>query len=167
MGGEGGGRLDGGEKEGDMEGRGRGGDISAFRKGWFNLVPHPTKLSDPPRFFTPRECARLQGFPESFRLPGSTKRDNAFAALFGNAVSAPVITAIAGVMMSQERRERQGEEIEKGEERGGEGRGEGEEGDKSVHFPSIVPEVLELLTRAVGPRECLRLQTLFINHGLT
>ena len=25
----------------------------------------------PPRFFTPRECARLQGFPEDFRIDGS------------------------------------------------------------------------------------------------
>jgi DNA (cytosine-5)-methyltransferase 1 len=45
-----------------------------------------------PRKLTPRECARLQGFPENFILPGS----NAAAYhQFGNSVAVPVIKAIA------------------------------------------------------------------------
>ncbi len=45
-----------------------------------------------PRKLTPRECARLQGFPEKFILPSS----NAAAYhQFGNSVAVPVIQAIA------------------------------------------------------------------------
>jgi DNA (cytosine-5)-methyltransferase 1 len=45
-----------------------------------------------PRKLTPRECARLQGFPEAFILPSS----NAPAYhQFGNSVAIPVIEAIA------------------------------------------------------------------------
>lgn len=45
-----------------------------------------------PRKLTPRECARLQGFPETFKLPSS----NAAAyKQFGNSVAIPVIEAIA------------------------------------------------------------------------
>ena len=45
-----------------------------------------------PRKLTPRECARLQGFPENFKLPVS--RAAAYYQ-FGNSVSIPVIKAIA------------------------------------------------------------------------
>ena len=44
------------------------------------------------RRLTPRECARLQGFPDSFKIEVS---DTQAYKQFGNAVSAPVITAIA------------------------------------------------------------------------
>ena len=44
------------------------------------------------RRLTPRECARLQGFPDSFKLPCS---DTQSYKQMGNAVSVPVITAIA------------------------------------------------------------------------
>lgn len=44
------------------------------------------------RTFTPRECARLQGFPESFDIAVS---DHHAYRLFGNSVSVPVIKAIA------------------------------------------------------------------------
>ena len=30
----------------------------------------------PPRFYTPRECARLQGFPEAFVIPASARDRN-------------------------------------------------------------------------------------------
>ena len=40
---------------------------------------------------TPRECARLQGFPESFEIHRSKKE--AYKQ-FGNAVSVPVVEAI-------------------------------------------------------------------------
>ncbi|MES2395432.1 MAG: DNA cytosine methyltransferase [Bacteroidota bacterium] len=45
-----------------------------------------------PRKLTPRECARLQGFPESFILPPS---DAPSYHQFGNSVAVPVIEAIA------------------------------------------------------------------------
>jgi len=45
-----------------------------------------------PRKLTPREAARLQGFPESFKIPVS---DNQAYRQFGNSVAVPVIFAIA------------------------------------------------------------------------
>ena len=45
-----------------------------------------------PRKLTPRECARLQGFPENFIIPVS---DTQAYRQFGNSVSVPVIRAIA------------------------------------------------------------------------
>ena len=49
-------------------------------------------LSQPPRFFTPREVARLQGFPDGFELG---EKDEASYSGVGNAVSVPVVAAIA------------------------------------------------------------------------
>ena len=45
----------------------------------------------PVRMLTPRECARLQGFPESFVIGTG----NRYYRCFGNAVAPPVIAAIA------------------------------------------------------------------------
>lgn len=45
-----------------------------------------------PRLLTPRECARLQGYPESFKLPVSP---NAAYRQFGNSVVVPVVDKIA------------------------------------------------------------------------
>lgn len=45
-----------------------------------------------PRKVTPREAARLQGFPESFEIPVS---DAQAYRQFGNSVAVPVVTAIA------------------------------------------------------------------------
>jgi len=45
-----------------------------------------------PRKITPREAARLQGFPENFKIPVS---DTQAYRQFGNSVAIPVITAIA------------------------------------------------------------------------
>lgn len=45
-----------------------------------------------PRKITPREAARLQGFPESFRIPVS---DAQAYRQFGNSVAVPVVSAIA------------------------------------------------------------------------
>lgn len=44
------------------------------------------------RKLTPRECARLQGFPDAFKIPVS---DNQAYIQFGNSVSVPVIKALA------------------------------------------------------------------------
>lgn len=49
-----------------------------------------------PRMLTPRECARLQGFPESFIIPVSNSQ--AYKQ-FGNSVCIPVIEAVAGAML--------------------------------------------------------------------
>jgi DNA (cytosine-5)-methyltransferase 1 len=50
---------------------------------------------------TPRECARVMGFPEDFRLPTS---DTKAYKLIGNSVAIPVVTAIAEQICSVLRR---------------------------------------------------------------
>ncbi len=51
-----------------------------------------------PRRLTPRECARLMGFPNGFRIPVS---DTQAYKQFGNSVVVPVIKAIASVMAAR------------------------------------------------------------------
>ena len=51
-----------------------------------------------PRRLTPRECARLQGFPETFRIPVS---DTQAYKQFGNSVVVPMIADVAGLMASK------------------------------------------------------------------
>ncbi|XUO82593.1 DNA cytosine methyltransferase [Halomonas sp. KM007] len=53
------------------------------------LIP---QLNKNPRMLTPRECARLQGFPESFVIPSA--RTPAYKQ-FGNSVVVPIIEKIA------------------------------------------------------------------------
>ncbi len=48
-----------------------------------------------PDGLTPRECARLMGFPDSFRIPVS---DTQAYKQFGNSVAVPVIAAVAAAM---------------------------------------------------------------------
>ena len=48
-----------------------------------------------PRRLTPRECARLMGFPDTFRIPVS---DTQAYKQFGNSVAVPVIRAVANAM---------------------------------------------------------------------
>jgi DNA (cytosine-5)-methyltransferase 1 len=48
-----------------------------------------------PRRLTPRECARLMGFPDTFRIPVS---DTQAYKQFGNSVVVPVIKAVAQAM---------------------------------------------------------------------
>jgi DNA-cytosine methyltransferase len=50
-----------------------------------------------PRRLTPRECARLQGFPDSFQIADS---DSAAYKQFGNSVAVPVVEEIAKNMIS-------------------------------------------------------------------
>ena len=50
------------------------------------------------RRLTPRECARLQGFPDTFRFVVS---DTQLYKQFGNSVTVPVIKAIAGAIREQ------------------------------------------------------------------
>ncbi len=54
--------------------------------------------TQPPRKLTPRECARLQGFPEEFIIPVSNMQ--AYKQ-FGNSVAVPVIRAIAERMREE------------------------------------------------------------------
>ncbi len=49
-----------------------------------------------PRMLTPRECARLQGFPDEFIIPVSNARSYK---QFGNSVCIPVIEAVAKAML--------------------------------------------------------------------
>ena len=49
-----------------------------------------------PRRLTPRECARIMGFPENFKIPVS---DNQAYRQFGNAVVVPVVKEIAKSMV--------------------------------------------------------------------
>lgn len=53
-----------------------------------------------PRKLTPRECARLQGFPDSFIIPVSNMQ--AYKQ-FGNSVAVPVVRAVAGRMLEEMR----------------------------------------------------------------
>ena len=51
-----------------------------------------------PRKLTPRECARLQGFPDSFKIPVS---DTQAYKQFGNSVVVPLITDVAGLIVQK------------------------------------------------------------------
>lgn len=59
-----------------------------------------------PRRLTPRECARLMGFPESFQIPVS---DTQAYKQFGNSIVVPVVSAVAkqvaGVLLEYGRAE--------------------------------------------------------------
>lgn len=51
-----------------------------------------------PRRLTPRECARLQGFPDTFRIVVS---DTQAYRQFGNSVVVPLITDVAGLVVNR------------------------------------------------------------------
>ena len=51
-----------------------------------------------PRRLTPRECARLQGFPESFKIVVS---DNQAYRQFGNSVVVPLMADVAGLVVEK------------------------------------------------------------------
>jgi DNA (cytosine-5)-methyltransferase 1 len=56
-----------------------------------------------PRRLTPRECARLMGFPESYEIPVS---DTQAYKQFGNSVVVPVVTSLAKAVVSALRSDR-------------------------------------------------------------
>jgi site-specific DNA-cytosine methylase len=67
--------------------------------------------ADPPpprfRFFTPRECARLQGFPDSFQLSGDDGSgggdmipESAQYTAVGNAVAPPLVAEIGKALLA-------------------------------------------------------------------
>lgn len=51
-----------------------------------------------PRRLTPRECARLQGFPDSFKIPVS---DTQAYKQFGNSVVVPLMTEVAKLVVAK------------------------------------------------------------------
>lgn len=54
-----------------------------------------------PRRLTPRECARLQGYPDTYKL---LDNDNAVYKQMGNAVSVPVIEAVISDLMDNNKK---------------------------------------------------------------
>ena len=61
-----------------------------------------------PRRLTPRECARIQGFPDTFKIVVS---DTQAYKQFGNSVVVPLMTDVAGLIVRKvaelDRREKQ------------------------------------------------------------
>ena len=51
-----------------------------------------------PRRLTPRECARLQGFPDDFKIPVS---DTQAYRQFGNSVVVPLMSDVAGLIVAK------------------------------------------------------------------
>ncbi len=68
-----------------------------------------------PRRLTPRECARLQGYPDSFKI---TVSDTRAYKQFGNSVVVPLVTAIAGELVDKV------EELDQKAEQGDENHGD-------------------------------------------
>lgn len=66
-----------------------------YKDGSEALIEQPGKN---PRKLTPRECARLQGFPDSFVIPVS---DAQAYKQFGNSVAVPVVRAIAIQLLNE------------------------------------------------------------------
>lgn len=69
---------------------------SRYYKDGREILIDQSKLGKNPRKLTPRECARIQGFPEWFDV--SAVSDTQCYRQFGNSVSVPVIRAIAKSM---------------------------------------------------------------------
>jgi len=65
-----------------------------YKDGAEILIPQGEKKN--PRRLTPTECARLMGFPKSFKVPVS---DNQAYRQFGNAVVVPVVAYVARAMI--------------------------------------------------------------------
>jgi DNA (cytosine-5)-methyltransferase 1 len=75
-----------------------------YKDGSEILIPRD---AGPPRRLTPRECARLMGFPDSFRIPVS---DTQAYKQFGNSVVVPVVEAVARSVAKALKREDRPEE---------------------------------------------------------
>jgi DNA (cytosine-5)-methyltransferase 1 len=73
----------------DLNGISRTLSARYYKDGAEILIPQNGKN---PRRLTPRECARLQGFPDNFIIPVS---DNQAYRQFGNSVTVPLIQAVA------------------------------------------------------------------------
>ena len=73
----------------DLNGISRTLSARYYKDGAEILIPQKDKN---PRKLTPRECARLMGFPESFKI---NKSDNQAYRQFGNSVVVPIVSLIA------------------------------------------------------------------------
>jgi DNA (cytosine-5)-methyltransferase 1 len=73
----------------DLNGVSRTISARYYKDGSEILIPQASGLN--PRRLTPRECARLQGFPDKFIIPVS---DNQAYRQFGNSVTVPLIQAV-------------------------------------------------------------------------
>jgi DNA (cytosine-5)-methyltransferase 1 len=69
-----------------------------YKDGSEILIPQGKKN---PRRLTPRECARLQGFPDNFIIPVS---NNQAYKQFGNSVAMPLIQAVGKNIIKELRR---------------------------------------------------------------
>ena len=79
----------------DPEGVARTLSARYYKDGSEILIPQEGKN---PRRLTPRECARLQGFPDSFKIEVS---DTQAYRQFGNSVVVPLMTDVAGLICSR------------------------------------------------------------------
>lgn len=76
--------------------------ISArYYKDGSEILIDQSDLNRRPRKLTPRECARLQGYPEEFIVDAVS--DAQAYKQFGNSVSVPVVQAVASQMMNFDR----------------------------------------------------------------
>lgn len=78
----------------DLDGVSRTLSARYYKDGSEILIPQESKN---PRRLTPRECARLMGFPDSFKIPVS---DTQAYKQFGNSVVVPVIEKIAKAIVA-------------------------------------------------------------------
>lgn len=85
----------------DLNGHSRTLSARYYKDGAEVLVPQGGNKN--PRRLTPRECARLQGFPDGFKIPVS---DTQAYKQFGNAVVAPLVYDIARELVKTLRRRR-------------------------------------------------------------
>ncbi|MGA7646659.1 MAG: DNA (cytosine-5-)-methyltransferase, partial [Terriglobales bacterium] len=74
----------------DLDGISRTLSARYFKDGSEILIPRGANRN--PRRLTPRECARLMGFPEDFKIPVS---DTQAYKQFGNSIVVPIATAVA------------------------------------------------------------------------
>ncbi|MFP9117000.1 DNA (cytosine-5-)-methyltransferase [Flavobacterium sp. RNTU_13] len=79
----------------DLNGVSRTISARYYKDGAEILIPQKNKN---PRRLTPRECARLQGFPDSFVIPVS---DNQAYKQFGNSVVSPLMQAVGEKLIQQ------------------------------------------------------------------
>ncbi len=77
----------------DLDGVSRTLSARYYKDGSEILIP---QLHANPRRLTPRECARLMGFPEEYRIVVS---DTQAYKQFGNSVAVPVVAAVANAML--------------------------------------------------------------------
>lgn len=79
----------------DLNGISRTISARYYKDGSESLIP---QIGMNPRRLTPRECARLQGFPDTFLIPVS---DNQAYRQFGNSVTVPLIQAVGKQLIKE------------------------------------------------------------------